>query len=126
MAQQCRFPLPSRARNSASRRSGRTGEEIDKAVVKGYEYQRGQFVTFTAEELKALDVESSKLIDLEKFMPRGELDPSTSTARISLSRWPIAVETLRVIGEAMAEAGVVELGRLTLTRRERMVAVDRA
>jgi len=37
-----------------------TGEEIEKReVVKGYEYARGEFVTFTAEELKALDVESS-------------------------------------------------------------------
>jgi hypothetical protein len=35
----------------------------------GYEYARGEFVTFTAEELKALDVESSKVIDLEKFVP---------------------------------------------------------
>ena len=39
----------------------KTGEEIDKReVVKGYEYGRGQFVTFTAEELKALDIPSSK------------------------------------------------------------------
>jgi hypothetical protein len=43
-----------------------TGEEIDKReIVKGYEYGRGQFVTLTPEELKALDVESSKVIDLE-------------------------------------------------------------
>src|ERR1700680_3236531 len=36
-----------------------TGEEIDKRrVVKGYEYARGEFVTFPTEELKALDVES--------------------------------------------------------------------
>jgi DNA end-binding protein Ku len=50
-----------------------TGEEVEKEeVVKGYEYQRGQFVTFTAEELKALDVESSKVIDLEKFVPCGD------------------------------------------------------
>jgi hypothetical protein len=44
-------------------------------VVKGYEYARGEFVTFTAEELKALDVESSKIIDLEKFVPGGGIDP---------------------------------------------------
>jgi hypothetical protein len=44
-----------------------TGEEIDRReVVKGYEYSRGEFVTFTAEELKALDVESSKVIDFER------------------------------------------------------------
>jgi DNA end-binding protein Ku len=37
---------------------------------------------------------------------------------------PIAVEALRVIGAAMAEAGVVGLGPLTLSRRERMVMVE--
>jgi DNA end-binding protein Ku len=53
-----------------------TGEEIGREdVVKGYEYERGRFVTFTAEELKALDVESSKIIDLEIFVPRVEVDP---------------------------------------------------
>jgi DNA end-binding protein Ku len=37
---------------------------------------------------------------------------------------PIAVETLRVIGAAMADVGIVGLGRLTLSRRERMVMVE--
>jgi Ku70/Ku80-like protein len=47
-----------------------TGEEIDRDEVrKGYEYERGQFVTFTPEELKALDVESSHTIDLTTFVP---------------------------------------------------------
>src|SRR5207302_5316498 len=103
-----------------------TGEEIDKhQVVKGYEYARGEFVTFTAEELKALDVESSKVIDLEKFVPRDDLDPVYFDSSYYL--YPdgsIAVEALRVIGAAMAEARVVGLGRLTLSRRERMVMVE--
>jgi DNA end-binding protein Ku len=103
-----------------------TGEEVDKAeVVKGYEYNRGQFVTFTPEELKALDVESSKVIDLDKFVPRDELDPVYFDSPYYVyPDGPIAVETLRVIGAAMAEAGVVGLGRLTLSRRERMVMVE--
>jgi DNA end-binding protein Ku len=104
----------------------RTGEEIDKAeVVKGYEYGRGQFVTFTPEELKALDVESSKVIDLEKFVPKGDLDPVyLDTPYYLYPDGPVAEETLGVIGAAMAEADVVGLGRLTLSRRERMVAVE--
>ena len=53
-----------------------TGEEIERdEVVKGYEVERGQFVTFTPAELKALDVESSKTIDLTSFVPRSEIDP---------------------------------------------------
>src|SRR5437764_5608806 len=103
-----------------------TGEEIDKReVVNGYEYARGEFVTFTAEELKALDVESSKVVDLETFVPRDDLDPVYFDSSYYLfPDGPIAVEALRVIGAAMAEARVVGLGRLTLSRRDRMVMVE--
>ena len=48
-----------------------TGEEVEKEeVVGGYEYERGRYITFTPDELKALDLESSKVIDLEIFVPR--------------------------------------------------------
>src|SRR5438874_7596065 len=48
-----------------------------------------------------------------------------STPRIMFIRTrPIAVETFRVIGAAMAEAGEVGLGRVTLSRRERPVMVE--
>jgi DNA end-binding protein Ku len=103
-----------------------TGEEIEKEeVVKGYEYERGQYVTFTPAELKALDLESSKIIDLETFVPRGDVDPVCFNSPYYL--YPdgqMSVEAIRVIGTAMAEAGVVGIGRLTMSRRERMVMVD--
>src|ERR1700730_769342 len=103
-----------------------TGEEVEKEeVVRGYEYERGQYVTFTPDELKALDLESSKVIDLEMFVPRGELNPVYFNSPYYL--YPdgqMAVEAIRVIGAAMADAGVVGVGRLTMSRRERMVVVD--
>jgi DNA end-binding protein Ku len=103
-----------------------TGEEIEKReVVKGYEYSRGQFLTFTAEELKALDVESSKVVDLEKFVGGSDIDPVYFDSPYYVHPdGQIAVEALRVIGAAMAKVGVVGLGRLTLSRRERMVMVE--
>jgi DNA end-binding protein Ku len=104
----------------------RSGEEVEKdEVVRGYEYERGQYVTFTPEELKALDLESSKVIDLETFVPRGEVDPVCFNSPYYL--YPdgeMAVEAIRVVGAAMADAGVVGIGRLTMSRRERMVMVD--
>jgi DNA end-binding protein Ku len=103
-----------------------TGEEVEKhEVVKGYEYERGHYVTFTPDELKSLDLESSKVIDLERFVPRGDLDPVYFNSPYYL--YPdgqMAAEAIRVIGEAMAEASVVGIGRLTLSRREHMVMVD--
>ena len=93
----------------------RTGEEIGREeVVKGYEYERGRFVTFTAEELKALDVESSKIIDLETFVPRAEVDPvCLNVPYYVYPDGPIATETFGVIGAAMGEAGTVGIGRVT-------------
>jgi DNA end-binding protein Ku len=66
-----------------------------------------QYVTFTPDELKALDLESSKVIDLEMFVPRGELDPVYFNSPYYL--YPdgqMAVEAIRVIGAAMADAGL--------------------
>ena len=103
-----------------------TGEEIEREeVVKGYEYERGQFVTFTPEELKALDVESSKIIDLETFVPRAEVDPVYfSTPYYVYPDGRIADQTFGVIGAAMREAGTVGIGRVTLSRRERPVMIE--
>jgi DNA end-binding protein Ku len=103
-----------------------TGEAIDREeVVKGYEVERGRFVTFTAAELKALDVESSKIIDLDTFVPRAEVDPVYfSTPYYVYPDGGMALETFRVIGAAMEEAGAVGIGRVTLSRRERPVMVE--
>ena len=70
-------------------------------------------------------MESSKVIDLETFVPRGEVDPVYFNSPYYL--YPdgqMALEAIRVIGAAMAEAGVVGIGRLTLSRREWMVMVE--
>ena len=68
-----------------------SGEEVEKEeVVRGYEYERGQYITFTPDELKALDLESSKVIDLETFVPRGEVDPvyfNSSYYLYPMGRW---------------------------------------
>ena len=94
-------------------------------MVRGYEFERGQFVTFTREELKALDVESSRIIDLETFVPRADIDPVYFNSPYYVyPDGPIAVETFGVIGAAMEEAGAAGIGRVTLSRRERPVLVE--
>jgi DNA end-binding protein Ku len=59
------------------------------------------------------------------FVPRGEVDPVYFNSPYYL--YPdgqLAVEAIRVIGAAMAEADVVGVGRLTMSRRERMVMIE--
>lgn len=44
-------------------------------LVKGYEYEKGKFVLFTPEELKALEAGSRKTIDIVSFIPEDAVDP---------------------------------------------------
>ena len=58
-------------------------------------------------------------------MPRAEVDPVYfSTPCYVYPDGPISVEIFRVIGAAMADAGEVGIGRITLSRRERLVMVE--
>jgi DNA end-binding protein Ku len=94
-------------------------------IVKGYEYERGRYVTIDDDELKALQIESSKIIDLEHFVDRDEVDPVyLDTPYYVYPDGELAAETFRVIGEAMEHKNKVGLGRVTMSGRERLVLVE--
>jgi DNA end-binding protein Ku len=120
--------LNSETGNRVSQRlvDSKTGEELARdQIAKGYEFDRGRYVTITDDELKELQIESSKIIDLDRFVSRDEVDPLYLDAPYYV--YPdgeIATETFRVIGEAMARTGKVGLGRITLSSRERLVLVE--
>jgi DNA end-binding protein Ku len=103
-----------------------TGDIVDRdQIVKGYEYERGRYVTIDDDELKALQIESSKIIDLDRFVDRNEVDPVyLDTPYYVYPDGELAAETFRVIGEAMAHKNKVGLGRVTMSGRERLVLVE--
>jgi DNA end-binding protein Ku len=104
----------------------KTGEIVDRdQIVKGYEYNRGFYVTVTDDELKALQIESSKIIDLDRFVDRDEVDPVyLDTPYYVYPDGELAAETFRVISGAMAHKNKVGMGRVTISSRERLVLVE--
>jgi DNA end-binding protein Ku len=44
-------------------------------VVKGYEFQRGQYVLFNEEELKMIEEKSTQSIEISEFLPKEAIDP---------------------------------------------------
>jgi DNA end-binding protein Ku len=53
----------------------KTGEKIDRTqLVKGYEFSKGQYVTFTKDELKALEQKKTDSIDIQEFVPADQVD----------------------------------------------------
>jgi DNA end-binding protein Ku len=103
-----------------------TGQELDrKTLVRGFEVSRNQYVLFDSEELKALRIESTHVLDLERFVDAATIDriywdepyylaPSAKTG----------VEAFTVILEAMREKKRVGIGRLVLNTRERICALE--
>lgn len=52
-----------------------TGDEVGRdALLKGYEFAKGQFVTFTNDELKALEVASDKVLEIVEFVDMASVD----------------------------------------------------
>ena len=96
-----------------------TGDTVERAdIVKGFEYERHQYVTIPDDELQALRIESSQIIDLDRFVKRDEIDPLfLDAAYYVYPDGKIAIETFRVIDEAMAETGRVGVGRIVLSSR---------
>src|SRR5271168_4390210 len=103
-----------------------TGEVVERdRIAKGYEYSRGQYVTVDDEELKALQIESSKIIDLTQFVSRDDVDPVYfDTPYYVYPDGELAAEAFQVIGEALAAKGLVGIGRVTIASRERLVLVE--
>ena len=103
----------------------KTGEIVDRdRIVKGDEFERGRYVTITDDELKDLQIESSKIIDLDRFVDRDEVDPIYLDAPCYI--YPDGeptVETFRVILQEMADSSEVGLGRVTISSRERPILV---
>lgn len=52
------------------------GEVVARSeMLKGFEFAKGQYVTFTPEEIKALDAQSDNQISITEFVPMASVDP---------------------------------------------------
>ncbi len=103
-----------------------TGEEVDRAdIVKGYQVDKGKYVLLDDEDLDAIQIESSKTIDLETFVDADAIDCLYFDKPYYVAPdGEVAAETYRVIARAMRDKGKIGLGRVVLSTREHPVAVE--
>ncbi|MCP8937260.1 Ku protein [Alsobacter sp. SYSU M60028] len=103
-----------------------TGDVVEtEDQVKGYEVAKGEYVMVEDEEIDAIAIESTHTIDIERFVPRSEIDELYLDAPYYLAPEDrVAEEAFAVIREAMRKTGMVGLARLVLYRRERIVMLE--
>jgi DNA end-binding protein Ku len=103
-----------------------TGKEVDrKSLVKGFEVAKDKYVLVDPEELKALRIESTRVLDLTHFVDAASIDRIYWDEPYYLSPSDkTGVEAFAVILEAMREKRRVGIGRIVLHMRERICALE--
>src|ERR1700722_16703647 len=104
----------------------RTGEEVSRGdLVKGFQIAKGEYVIFDKDELDAVKLESTRIIDIEKFVPRASIDRLYwDTPYHLLPSGKTGIEAYSVIRAAMAKQNMVAIGRLVMSTRERICAIE--
>jgi DNA end-binding protein Ku len=102
-----------------------TGREVERAdLVRGYEVKKGTYVTVTPEELDAIRIESSQVLDLKTFVDRDAVDPLYWNAPYFIYPQKSGTEAYQVIAKAMADENRVAIGRIVMARHEHPVMVE--
>src|SRR5215204_330247 len=103
-----------------------TGKEVEADdIIKGYEVSKGRYLDLTPEELEAVSLESTRTIDIERFVPRSEIDDLYNIRPYYIAPdGKVGMDAFVTIREAIKATGNTAIGRLVLTTREHMIALD--
>ncbi|MET4719361.1 DNA end-binding protein Ku [Bradyrhizobium japonicum] len=103
-----------------------TGDEVpNEDIVKGYEVEKGQFIEVTKEELEEVALESTRTIEIDEFVDRSDIDPRYLIRPYYLRPdGKVGHDAFAVIRETIREMDKVAIGRLVLTSREHIVALE--
>jgi DNA end-binding protein Ku len=99
---------------------------IDRAdIVKGYEIDKDRYVIVTNEEIAAVRLESTRTIEIERFVDVADIDRMYwNEPYFLLPDGKMALEAYAVIREAMKRTDRIALGRVVMHTRERLVAIE--
>lgn len=102
-----------------------TGEPLkNEDIVKGYEYEPGQFVIIEQEDLNKVKLKSEKVIEIQGFVQRDEVHPTLFEAPYFLGPdGDVAAKTYGLLCATLKESGKLGVGKVVLRDRETPVLI---
>ncbi len=92
---------------------------------RGYEYAKNAYIPVDDDELDAIAIESNHSIEIDSFVPREQIDDRYLDAPYYIAPNDQAgQDAFAVIREAMRGKGIVALGRVVLSKRERVIMLE--
>jgi len=92
-------------------------------TVKGYEHAKGQYVVFTADEVKALDAVATQAIAIEEFVPATAVDPLWVEKSYYLGPDKGGERAYKLIHDAMLETGLVGVASYAARGKQYIVSL---
>jgi DNA end-binding protein Ku len=92
-------------------------------MVKGYEFERGKFVLFTADELKALEEASRQTIDIVSFIPEHSVDPIYYDKAYFLAPDKRGAKPYNLLLRALRDTGRCALAKWAFRAKEYVVEI---
>ena len=102
----------------------KTGEVIERAdLQRGYQFARDQFVTFTPDELKALEAEATHAIEIAEFVPIEAVERTHIGKVYYLGPDKGGAKAYGLLGAAMKETGWAALAKYAARGKQYLVLV---
>ncbi|HEU4384729.1 MAG TPA: Ku protein [Anaeromyxobacteraceae bacterium] len=92
-------------------------------MVKGYEFQKDRYVTFNAEELKALEEVANQTIEIAEFVPAATVDPLYFDKPYYVGPDKGGAKAYRLLAEALTRSGKAALGRYAARGKQYLVLI---
>ena len=103
-----------------------TGDVVPREdIARGYEVAKGQYLIVEDQELDAVQIESTRTIDIDQFVPKSEIDERYIDSPYYIAPdGQVGQDAFAVIRDTIGKLNMVALGRVVLTRREHVIALE--
>jgi len=92
-------------------------------IVKGYEYEKDQYVLFSEEELDKIEPPSARVMEILEFVKLAEMDPLYFDASYYVAPEDAGAKAYQLLLKAMEESGYGAIAKLTMHQREHIVVI---
>src|SRR5687768_4638468 len=101
------------------------GKEVPwEHIVKGYEYEKGEYVVLTKEDFERVQIKSSQMVDIREFVDVSDIDPRFFDEPYFLAPEKAGAKAYALLREALERSGKVGIAKVVIRPpREHLAAV---
>lgn len=100
------------------------GEKVERSdMIKGYEFQKGQYVTFTPDELKALEERGTGAIEIKEFLPAEQVDRIWLDRTYYLGADKGGARAYKLLAEALEKSKRVAIGQYAARGKQYLILI---